>query len=121
MLELRLYWILVAWLKLRHQGRTLAEYFHGHGYRNIAVYGMKELGICLVEELKDSGITVEYGIDRDADKLYVPLDLYKPEEELNPVDAVVITAIHFFNEISQSLSHKMSCPILSLEGIIFEL
>ena len=42
------------------------------------------------------------------------------EDELEPVDAVVVTAITFFNEIEQKLSKKLDCEIISLEDILYE-
>ena len=42
------------------------------------------------------------------------------EDDLKPVDAVVVTAITFFNEIEEQLSQKMKCPIISLEEILYE-
>ena len=37
------------------------------------------------------------------------------------VDAVVVTAITFFDEIKMELSKKLECPIISLEEILYEL
>ena len=39
---------------------------------------------------------------------------------LETVDAVVVTAITFFDEIEERLSEKVDCPIISLEDILYE-
>lgn len=41
------------------------------------------------------------------------------EDKLEPVDAVVVTAISFFDEIEEALNAKTDCPILSLEDILY--
>ncbi|WP_026670913.1 hypothetical protein [Butyrivibrio sp. AE3006] len=114
------YKILLRWLKVHQDGRSVTSYLKKHGYKRIAIYGMKELGVALLDELKDSEIEVAYTIDRDADNIYVAADVYKPDEKLEPVDAVVVTAVHFYYEIKNDMSKKLDCPILSLEEIVWE-
>ena len=114
------YVVLLQWLKVHQEDRSLEAYFMKNGYRSIAIYGMKELGEALLWELENSSIEVKYAIDRDANTLYVPIDIYTPEENLERVDAVVVTAIHYFKEIEAALSEKMDCPIISLEDVVRE-
>jgi len=82
---------------------------------------MSYAGVTLVDELKDTGITVAYGIDRNADAIYSDIDIFSMEAGLEEVDAVVVTAIPFFDEIEQKLSEKMDCSIVSLENILYEI
>lgn len=112
------YFLLIKWLSLSQKGDKLARYFVGQGYRTVAIYGMKELGVSLFEELRDSGIDVVYGIDKDADNIYVPLDIYKPEEPLKMVDVVVVTAVTYFDDIKKQLEKHINCPIVSLKEVI---
>lgn len=109
------------WLQMRQEGKTLVEYFEKHNYKKVAIYGMKELGERLLDELKDSDITVCYAIDKNADHIYTDVDILTPDDKLEPVDAIVVTAIYYFDEISEDLSEKMDCPIVSLEDILYEI
>lgn len=43
-----------------------------------------------------------------------------PEDEIKEVDAIVVTAITFFDEIKELLMKKVSCPIISLENVLYE-
>ena len=43
------------------------------------------------------------------------------DDDLEEVDAVVVTAITFFDEIEEKLSQKIDCPIISLEDILYEI
>lgn len=116
-----LYCAFDRWLQIRQAGKTLAEYFQKNNYKTIAVYGMKELGERLVDELENSGIKVCYAIDKNADNIYSVVDIVTPDDDLEPVDVIVVTAIYYYDEIVDVLSKKVDCPIVSLEDVLFEL
>lgn len=115
-----LYMAYDQWLRVRQGGKTLVEYFEKQGYKTVAIYGMKELGERLYDELQGSDIMVEYIIDKNADAIYADVDVITPEEELKAVDVIVVTAIYYFDEIEEMLSDKVDYPIVSLEDILFE-
>ena len=116
-----LYCAFDRWLQIRQDGRTLVEYFKNNNYKTVAVYGMKELGERLIDELRDSDIKVCYAIDRNADQIYSDVDIVTSDDYLEPVDVIVVTAIYYFEEIEETLRSKVDCPIVSLEDIIYEL
>lgn len=80
---------------------------------------MSYAGERLVEELGASDITVDYVIDQNVSSN--DCKTYKMNEELPCVDAIIVTAITYFDEIESALSEKVDCPIISLEDIIYEL
>lgn len=108
------------WVKVKQEGKNLADYFVSNGYHRIAVYGMSYAGETLLDELKDTSITVEYGIDKNADSIYADVDIFSMDDDLDEVDAIVVTAITFFDEIKEKLSDKVECPIISLEDVLYE-
>lgn len=81
---------------------------------------MSNVGVTLFDELKDTGIIVAYGIDKNADSLCADIDIVSIEEDLDKVDVIVVTAITFYDEIEKKLSKKVNCPIISLEDILYE-
>ena len=81
---------------------------------------MSFAGETLIDELKNSAIEVVYGIDKRANSLYADVDIVSIEDSLEDVDAVIVTAITFFDEIEEKLSDKLDCPIISLEDILCE-
>lgn len=115
-----LYLMMNQWVKVKQEGKKLSDYFETNSYKKIAIYGMSYAGETLLEELKETGITVAYGIDQKADSLYADIDVVTMADSLEDVDAVVVTAITFFDEIEEQLSEKLDCPILSLEDILYE-
>lgn len=118
--HLELFLMMNQWVKVKQEGKNLADYFGKGGYKEIAVYGMSYVGETLVEELKNTSIRVAYGIDKNADTIYSDVDIVSMEDELGKVDAIVVTAITYFDEIKEQLSQKIDCPILSLEDILYE-
>ena len=118
--HLALFLMMNQWVKVKQKGKNLSEYFEKNGYKKIAIYGMSYAGETLVDELKDTGITVAYGIDKNSYIIYGDVDIVSMDDELESVDAVVVTAITFFDEIEEKLSVKVDCPIVSLEDILYE-
>lgn len=115
-----LFLMMNQWVKNKQNNKEIATYLDRNGYKRIAVYGMSYAGKTLIEELKNSDIHVAYGIDKNADSLYADIDIMSMEDELPDVDAVVVTAITFYDEIEKELQKKIKCSIVSLEDILYE-
>jgi hypothetical protein len=118
--HLALFKMMNQWVKVKQEGKNLASYFEKDGYKKIAVYGMSYAGERLVDELKNTDIKVAYGIDKNAELLYVDVNVVTMDDDLEEVDAIVVTAITFFDEIEEKLSTKIDCPIISLEDVLYE-
>lgn len=117
------YQILNQWLSLKQDGKSVVSFFEGQGYKDIAIYGMGEMGNRLYEELKKSNINVKYAIDKTAYYIYPELEIMDMEEdkELPKVDVIVVTATFAFGKIEEILKEKTDSPIVSLEDIIFQI
>lgn len=118
--HLELFLMMNQWVKVKQEGKHLASYFEKKGYKTIAVYGMSFAGETLVNELKGSGIQILYGIDQRGGSVYTDINIVTKEDTLAAVDAVVVTAISFFEEIEEELCRKVDCPILSLGDILYQ-
>lgn len=114
------YWLLNHWLELKNEGKSTASFFEDMGYRHIAVYGMAELGNRLMEDLENSSIQIDYGIDRDVSCSITRIDeVYYPEDELPETEVIVVTPYSMFEEIKELLEKKVKCPIISLEEVVW--
>lgn len=113
------YDILVKWMDIIHKNKSLEQYFLQEGIRKIAIYGMGELGVQLLLELKDSSIEVKYAIDQNTENIIEGIKVYKPEDTLDKVDAVIVTPIFAFDAIKEIMENKTSCRILSLEDVVY--
>lgn len=109
------------WMNLSIKGKTIAGYLNEHGYHSAAIYGMHYLGDNLLHELMDNGVEVKYAVDRYADQIYADVEVLKPESELPKVDVIIVTAFSFYDEIEETLSKRIDCPILSIEDILYDM
>lgn len=119
--HLELFLMMNQWVKIKQEGKDLVSYFEKKGYKKIAVYGMSFVGETLVDELKGTDVQVVYGIDQRGDSVYADIDIVTMEDSLDAVDAVVVTAVTFFEEIEEKLCRRVDCPILSLGDILYQL
>lgn len=113
------YNILIQWISLNQKGITVGDFMKKKGYRTVAIYGMKELGELLYEELKSSGVCVMYIIDQFKEPIFIDVPVLNPNEPLSTVDVIIVTAVHYFEEIREQLKSKTDCPVYSLEDILF--
>nr|WP_321152052.1 hypothetical protein [uncultured Acetatifactor sp.] len=112
--------LMQQWVKVYQSGHNLQDYFKKNNYRKIAVYGMSEIGYMILKELEETEIEVLYCIDKNADNLFAKIDVRRPDEELQPVDAVIVAVIHFYDEVKDALQEKLDCPIISLSDVVWE-
>lgn len=106
------------WLKTKQEGKSLAEYLAKEGIHSVAIYGMSFVGERLYDELSGSDIEVKYAIDKNAEYIYSEIELVKPDDELEPVDAIIVTAVFYFDEIAKLLEEKTDMKVLSLEDVL---
>lgn len=112
--------LLNHWMEIKSEGKHIGSYFEEMGYHHIAIYGMAELANRLSEELADSAVTIDYGIDRDAACTIARIaEIYNPEDDLPQTDAIIVTPYSVFDEIKDVLEKKVDCPIISLEEVVW--
>lgn len=119
--HLALFKMMNQWVKVKQEGKNLSEYLKINNYQSIAIYGMSYAGKSLVDELKNTDIKIKYGIDKNFDRVYSEVNIVSMEKELEEVDAIVVTAITFFDDIAEKLEKKIGCPIISLEDILYQI
>lgn len=110
------YELLNVWLEMRQKGKTVVPYMKKNGFYKIAIYGMKELGHRLLDELEGTDIKVEYVIDKCP--VLGDFSLVTPEEAFPEVDVIVVTADYYYSEIKKELEKKCTYPIISLRGLL---
>ncbi len=115
------YNLLNGWLKLKLQKKSLSCWFQEENINYVAIYGMGEIGYRLIEELHNSGVTVKYGIDRKPEYAYGDFEIKSLDEEIEGVDAIIITPIFAFEEVENELKRKFSGRIISIDDIIFDI
>lgn len=119
--NLRQFLMMNQWVKVKQKNRNVMDFLVEQNYRKIAIYGMGYVGKTLLNELKDSNVKVEYGIDKNAEQISLNVDIYTIEDELPIVDAIVVCAVCYYDEIEEELSKKVNCQIISIEDILYAL
>lgn len=119
--HLRMFKMMNRWVEIRQEGKSIGSFFVDNKYKTVIIYGMHYTGERLLQELKETSISVICGIDRNADHIYSDIDIINCEDSIPDSDVIVVTAISFFDEIETLLSQKVKCPIVSLEDIIYEI
>jgi len=118
--HLKLFLMMNEWVKIKQEGKSLIDYMRQNGYKEIAVYGMSYVGERLLNEFKNSEIDIKYVIDKNIDKGIFNRNIKTLNDKLENVDAIIVTAVSFMDEINNELKGKVLCPIISLEDIIYE-
>lgn len=116
------YHLLNHWLEAKNYGASAAEYFEANEWKSIAIYGMGDLANRLMEDLEGTSVSVSYGIDRDAAGTVARIaEVYSPGQKLPVADAVVVTPFYSFDAIKAGLKKQVTCPIVSLENVIWSI
>ena len=104
--HLALFLLMNQWVKVKQEHKDIAQYLNEKGYKRIAIYGMSYVGERLYDELKVSDIEIVYAIDKKADGIYAEVNMFTPDDDLPPVDAVIVTPVFFFHEIEEKLKNQ---------------
>ena len=116
------YNVLCAWIKSYESNIQISQYFIKHGYKKVLIYGMKEVGKFLYDDLKkNKEIIMIHAIDKSYMESCDSYSVSQPNETLPDADVLVVTAIHYFNEIEEDMKKKVSCPIISIEDVVYSL
>ena len=110
--------VMNQWIQALHAGKSMERYLVGAGYRRIAIYGICNIGERLFEELAETEITIAYAIDKNREISNCDINVYKPTDELPPVDVVIVTTALYFYFIKSQLQEKIMCPIISIEELV---
>lgn len=113
--------VMNKWVQNQNENKKISKYLCEKGLSSVAIYGMGEMGKTLYSELKDSQVKVVYAIDRNAESMYAECDVFSLRDELQQVDAVIVTTLMDFEEIKKDIIKKMECRIISVEEIVFGL
>ncbi len=111
---------LIKWVKLNINEKRIEDYFVEHGYKTVAIYGFGDIGECLFKELSKSDLVkVKYIIDKNSLLSSDKVKVITTDDYLDPVDVIIVTAIHYYDDVLDVLENKISCPIISIEDVLF--
>ena len=116
------YWrIFDTWMGLKERGADWGGYFKSRNIKSIGIYGMGMFGNHLVKELEKTDIAIRYGIDRKGETIHGDLKIYRLEDTLPDVDAIVVTVTYVYDSIRRELENKGMKQVISLAYILEDL
>ena len=120
------YDILIKWIIIKQNKQEIGEFLQQNGISSVAIYGLKELGEVLYDDLILSGIKVQFCIDVRAEEINDKCEknVITPDQyqDVSQIDAVIVTAIHYYEDIFLKLWKKnKTVPVLSLEYLVDEI
>lgn len=117
----RMYYnVLNQWMLLKNRGVRIADIIANAGCKNIAIYGMGELGRRLYEELRDSELVVSYCIDNMPQDNNYEVPIISSEEEYGQVDLIIVTPVYEFDDIKNKIQNIYSYRCESLQSVVFQ-
>ena len=84
---------------------NINHYFKDNGLENIAIYGLGREGTLFWNMRSLFCIKIKYGIDREKKRMG-DLSIHAPTDEMESVDAVIITLKYYSEEVKQFLDSK---------------
>lgn len=98
--------------------RDIAGYLLSKGYKNIAIYGLGNVGRRLLDILDNSEVNVLFGIDTNAENIAERVKVIHIGEIAEEPDLIIVTPIYSYEEIKTQLMEKVNCEIMSIEDIL---
>ncbi len=109
------------WMYSLEDEKPIASYFLKNNFRKIAIYGYGHFAKHLLFQLADSGIKVEYIIDKAKKQNSIPYLAKTLQDALEEVDAVIVTPFMEYKQIKKALTKKLNSPIISIKEVVMEL
>ncbi|MCM1425833.1 MAG: glycosyltransferase [Eubacterium sp.] len=117
----KIFHVMRNWIDSKNHGKSFSLFFINHQYHSVAIYGMGYIGESLYYELKNSNISVVYAIDKSAIDFREELQIFHPDNELPPVDVMIVTLVEKCEELCDYLAQKAGCPVVTIQRLLLEL
>lgn len=109
------------WLKVKGNRQNIGFFLYKKGFRNVAIYGMGNLGCRLYDEIQDSDIRVLYVVDKKTEYLSEVIHVKCPEEKLVGIDLLIVTVVNGGNEIVTHYKKDGTYQVRTLSKILDEM
>lgn len=113
----------LQWLVLKEHGIKIDDFLAASDYKNIAIYGMGDMGNCFYMEIRNSKkVKFLYSIDQGFPKLYFDIPCYKLDELSNRQvpDLVVVMLPNVFESIKKDVESVLRCDVISITELVYE-
>lgn len=119
--HLEMFLLMNRWLQNKCAGKSIGGYLKNVGIENVIIYGMSYIGKCLYEELEKEGFEISDIIDKRSNININKRQVKNFNEKIEPADAIIVTAIYYFDELETVLKNKFNIPIIAIDDIIYKM
>ena len=109
--------LLKMWLRASG-GSALERYLRDRGASRIAIYGYSDIGDLIYRCLKNSSIEVAYAIDIHGKDKPSWVNILTLQDDLPPVDMVILAPVGKLDGVREALSEKLSCEIVDISLLV---
>lgn len=110
--------LLNSWICVKQKGLSVERWLKEHEYKKVIIYGMKEIGTRLYDELIDTDIEIVCCIDQNKDRVLGDFEVIDLNSEIPCADMVIVTPVYHFAAIKRDLQTKVRCPIISFNVLL---
>lgn len=113
----------LQWLFLKEYNIKIDDFLFANNYRNIAIYGMGDMGNCLYMEIRNSEkVKFLYSIDQGFPKLYFDIPCYKLDElsDKEIPDVVIVMLPNIYDQVKKSINKVLQCDTISITELVYE-
>ena len=111
------YKMLCMWFWAESHGRSVSRYLFDCGYRQVAIYGMAEIGELLYYELIKAELEIPFVIDQNM-SILCECPIISPECDIPRADLIIVTPEYYIEEITEMLRRKTDVPVMSIQQAI---
>lgn len=112
------YQLMRKWLQYKLDGKSIAEKIATLGYKKIAIYGAGRHGEMLYQDIKNSVVSLEYFIDKNAEKLSEKeFQIFSLDDVLPEVDVIIVSPYLEIALIKKELEQKCTYNIIALDEL----
>ncbi len=114
------YWVYTRWMRALQSGGGIASILKKMGYQSVMIYGFKELGQLLFNELIDADIKVSLIVDKRQSLSAEGIATVYPKnipDNLKNIP-IVVTATWYIDEIRSELCENGICDIISIKDLL---
>ena len=122
------YLTLHEWNYKKLKKKTIRSFLEAYGYKKIAVYSLGTLGNIFLDEALKENIEISYIVDKNNVNFPsqindIPVIGLQDVPKQEPVDAIVICHVYYYNQIADDLVNLgiREEQLLSLNDIVFSL
>lgn len=94
------------WMNIRERGVSLLKYLDEQGISTFAIYGCGAMGKHFLMECVQKNRECKYFIDVQKNRRSALIPIYSPDEALPEVDAVIVSAYFYYEEINKKIPYK---------------